>query len=104
MKNLKLLPIILFLIFAASCEQEDTTINGEFQFIEEYKAMVTVGGFVGVMERTFEVGEIYVGTDEGGEMITIRIEEHTDRNEGCPDSWCYQEFLEVPRGMLKIEE
>lgn len=63
--------------------------------------MVTVGGVVGIIERTFEKGEIYKGTDEGGKTITIRIAEHSNLNDNCPNSSCYQEFLEVPREFLK---
>lgn len=60
------------------------------------------GGSVGFIERTFEIGEIYEGTDNGGATITIRIAEHTELNEDCPNSWCYQEFLEVPREYLRF--
>ena len=97
--------IICYFILALgviSCSSDDKAVQGEFEFINEYKTMVTVGGVVGVNERTFKKGETYIGTDEGKETITIRIAEHSALNDNCPNSWCYQEFLEVPREFLKF--
>ena len=86
-----------------SCSSDDNkTAQGEFEFINEYKTIVTVGGVVGINERTFAKGETYKGTDEGKKTITIRIAEHSERNNNCPNSSCYQEFLEVPREFLKL--
>lgn len=85
-----------------SCSSDDKAAQGEFEFINEYKTMVTVGGVVGVNERNFKKGETYKGTDDGKKTITIRIAEHSDLNDNCPNSWCYQEFLEVPREFLKL--
>ena len=68
----------------------------------EYTAKVTVGGIVGITERTFNIGEVYEGTDKGETTITIRIAEHTELNEDCPSSSCYQELLSVPREFLKL--
>lgn len=90
-------------IFLISCnKQSDTAVVAEnYKFIIAYTANITVGGFVGVAERTFQVGETYTGTDEGKSHITLRISAHTKKNEDCPNPWCYQEFLEVPRSHLQ---
>ncbi len=102
MKNLKFIGFSLLIVFITSCNKDEETLQGEFEFITEYSATITVGGVVGIIERTFEIGEIYNGTDDGGVAITIRIAEHTELNEDCPNSWCYQEFLDVPREFLKL--
>ncbi len=85
-----------------SCGSDDENSQVEFEFITEYSATISVGGVVGISERNFEIGEIYKGTDEGGETIKIRIAEHSELNEDCPNSWCYQEFLDVPQEFLKL--
>jgi hypothetical protein len=85
-----------------SCSSDDKTAQGEFEFINDYTTTITVGGVVGISKVTFKKGESYKGTDDGKETITIRIAEHSELNNNCPNSWCYQEFLEVPREFLKI--
>ena len=84
-----------------SCSTDNQNYRGEYAFIKKYTATVTVGGVVGIMDRNFEIGETYDGTDEGGGTISIRIAEHSELNEDCPNSWCYQEFLAVPKSYLK---
>ena len=69
--------------------------NQDFEFVAEYTVTITVGGFVGITERTFNIGEVYEGTDKGEKTITIRIAEHTELNEDCPNSSCYQGFLKL---------
>ncbi len=97
--------IIIFLLLSTnSCNNDDENLQEGFEFITEYTTTVTVGGVVGITERIFEIGEVYNGTDEGEETITIRIAEHSELNDDCPNSLCYQEFLEVPREFLKIVE
>jgi hypothetical protein len=96
MLPLRILLLIGILLCSCSKSSDDRNLE-RFEFVQDYTATVTVGGFVGVESRTFYVGEIYTGTDSGGETISIRIAEHTKRNEDCPNPWCYQEFLEVPR-------
>lgn len=98
----KIICHFILILGLISCSSDDKTIQGEFEFISEYSAAVTVGGFVGVNERTFKKGETYTGTDEGKKTITIRIAAHSELNNNCPNSWCYQEFLEVPREFLKF--
>ena len=102
MKNLKYIGFTLLIIFITSCKNYEEILQGDFKFRTQYSATVTVGGDVGIIERKFEIGEIYEGTDKGGETITIRIAEHSELNEDCPNSWCYQEFLEVPREYLRL--
>ncbi|WP_047545788.1 hypothetical protein [Psychroserpens sp. Hel_I_66] len=99
-------PIYLFaLIFGLfSCSSDDETQNNGYEFITEYSTTVTVGGVVGVSERTFEIGEVYTGIDQGNGIIIIRIAEHSELNDDCPNSWCYQELLEVPTEFLQLVE
>jgi hypothetical protein len=104
MKYFKYLGLFLLIVFIVSCKNDEEILRGEFEFIAQYSATVTVGGVVGITKRTFEIGEKYIGTDEIGETITIRIAAHSDLNEDCQNSWCYQEFLEVPRGFLRLVE
>lgn len=105
MKRMKRLFVFLVLSLGViSCSSDDENSLTKFEFVTEYTATVTVGGVVGKMERTFEIGEVYDGRDEGGETITLRIAEHTELNEDCPNSWCYQEFLDVPRASLELAD
>lgn len=102
MRKLQLVSFFLLIVIIASCHKEDSLLKGEFVFQAEYTTTVTVGGVVGIAERTFKIGEVYNGTDKGDETIIIRIAEHSDLNDDCPNSWCYQEFLAVPREYLKF--
>jgi len=90
------------MIIIASCSNDNEIIYEKVEFIAEYSATITVGGVIGIIERTFEVGEVFKVTDDGGQTITIRLAEHSDLNENCPNSWCYQEFLDVPREYLRF--
>lgn len=100
----KLIYLLILTLGIISCSSDDENKNNEYEFIAEYSATVTVGGVVGISERTFEIGEIYTGTDQGNDLISIRIEEHSELNDNCPNSWCYQELLDVPREFLKLME
>ncbi|MBP8793172.1 MAG: hypothetical protein KBE41_06395 [Lutibacter sp.] len=97
----KLIYIFILTLVLISCSSEDDNSQNKYEFIKKYTATVTVGGAVGILERNFEVGETFKGTDEGGKTISIRIAEHSELNEDCPNSWCYQEFLDVPKNHLK---
>lgn len=102
---MKKLTYLFFLTLSIiSCSTNDENIKKEYEFITQYQTTVIVGGVVGISERTFEIGEKYTGTDQGNIMITIRIAEHTELNDDCPNSWCYQELLEVPSDYLKLVE
>lgn len=98
----KLIYLLSFTLGMISCSSDDEIKNNEYEFINEYSTTVTVGGVVGVSERNFEIGEVYPGTDQGRDTITIRIAEHSELNDDCPNSWCYQELLDVPREFLKL--
>ncbi len=102
MKKLKIVGLLLLFVLVISCSKGTEVVHREFEFIDEYSTTITVGGFVGITERVFKIGEVYEGTDTGGETITIRIAEHTELNEDCPNSWCYQEMLDVPRELLRL--
>jgi hypothetical protein len=100
----KLVYIFIWTLGIISCNSDNDASQGKVEFISEYSTTVTVGGGVGINERTFEIGEIYKVTDQSGETITIRITEHSELNDNCPNSWCYQEILEVPKEFLKFAE
>lgn len=100
----KLIYLIILTFGMISCSSDDENRNDEYEFVAEYSTEVIVGGVVGITERTFEIGEIYRGTDNGGNIITIRIAEHSELNNDCPNSWCYQELLNVPREFLRLVE
>ncbi|MCV2485961.1 hypothetical protein OD917_13580 [Flavobacterium sp. SH_e] len=98
--------LICFLILTSgilACSSAEEKASKNYEFTKEYTVQITVGGFIGVIDRTFKVGETFKGKDNG-ESIEIRIAEHTKRNENCPNSWCYQELLSVPKEYLKLKE
>jgi hypothetical protein len=101
-KYFNYLGLSLLIVFITSCMNDEEIFHGEYEFIAQYSATVTVGGFVGLTERTFEIGEKYNGTDEREDAITLRIASHSDLNEDCPNSWCYQEYLVVPKRFLRL--
>lgn len=100
----KLVYLLILTLGIISCNSNNKVSQGKVEFVSEYSTTVTVGGIVGINERTFEIGEIYKVTDRSGETVTIRIAEHSELNEDCPNSWCYQEVLEVPKEFLKFVE
>mgnify|MGYP005864027173 FL=1 len=99
----KLIYLIILYFGIISCSSDDETVKNEYEFVAEYTTTITVGGVVGITERTFEIGEIFTGREQGN-IITIRIAEHSELNDDCPNSWCYQELLDVPREFLKKVE
>lgn len=99
-KSLMLLSICTIL----GCGDKEVFQEGNFMFVSTYCATVTVGGVLGITEKCFEPGDVVEGIDKGDESITIRIAEHTERNEGPPSSSSYQEFLDVPRKYLIFVE
>ncbi|WP_028374969.1 hypothetical protein [Leeuwenhoekiella sp. MAR_2009_132] len=93
--------LVLGIVLISCSALEDKNEQLNYAFITSYSDTVTVGGVVGTTEKTFEKGAVFSGIDDGGPTIRIRIAEHTKRNEDCPNSWCYQEFLDVPRELIK---
>jgi hypothetical protein len=99
----KIICFIILTLGIISCNSDESIhVEGNYKFTNEYSATIMVGGVVGISKKTFEVGEVYKGVDQGKETITIRIAEHSELNDNCPDNTCYQEFLEVPRKFLKF--
>ena len=98
------LTILVLLAILWSCDKNDPLIEDDFEFVEEYTTTITIGGIVGIQERTFAVGETFEGTDDGGDIITIRIAEPSELNSDCPNPSCYQELLDVPREFLRIAD
>ncbi len=72
----------------------------KYKFIKNFTARVTVGGVVGVTDKSFFVGDVYEGEPKG-DFVKIRIAPHTWRNEGAPSNQSYQEMLEVPKEYLR---
>ncbi|SFD30767.1 hypothetical protein [Flavobacterium phragmitis] len=100
----KLICFLILTLGILACSSDEVKATKNFEFTAEYTTQITVGGVVGVSNRTFKVGETFTGTDNGKETIKIRIAEHSTLNDNCPSNTCYQEFLEVPRVYLKLAE
>lgn len=100
----KIIYLLALTLGLFSCSSNDEIENNEYEFITEYSTTVTVGGVLGISERTFKIGEVYTGTKKSVDMITIRIAENSELNSDCPNSWCYQELLDVPSEYLKMAE
>lgn len=92
---------ILTLGIVACSSEQNANLSANFEFTAEYSATITVGGAVGITEKAFKTGDTYKGIDKGEKTIRIRIAEHSKLNNNCPNSFCYQEFLDVPREFLK---
>lgn len=100
----KIVFVFVLILGLISCSSEDEIPKSGYVFIKKYTTKVVVGGVVGIYDRTFEIGEVYEGKDEGKETIEIRIAEYTEINNDCPNNRCYQEFIEVPREFLKYQK
>jgi hypothetical protein len=87
-----------------SCSKEEVILEQNYIFQERYCAMVVVGGVVGITERCFEVGEVVVGYEKVPGIISIRIAAHSNLNDGPPQSWSYQEFVEVSLNYLELRK
>lgn len=96
--------LILTLGILACSSEENARVEGNFEFIAPYTTQITVGGVVGIQERTFKIGETFSGISEGNGDVTIKIAEHSVLNDNCPSNTCYQEFLNVPRKYLKLKK
>lgn len=100
----KLICIFIIISGIISCSSDDENKSDKYEFIKAYSTTVTVGGVVGITQRMFEVGEVYEGTHNDSDSVSIRIAEHSELNDDCPNSWCYQELLDVPIEFLKLVE
>jgi hypothetical protein len=104
MKAIYTFAITVLLVATWGCEEDNAKGEYEYAFVKEYRAWVTVGGVVGVEEKYFKAGDVFVGHKKHQRVVTIRIAEHTSRNEGPPTSASYQEFLDVPIDYLVRKE
>lgn len=96
MKTIKLLSLAIFLSILGSCEKDIPVKESNYVFVKSYCATVTVGGFVGISEKCFNVGDMVSGKEAIEGQVTIRIAEHSVLNEGRPGPNSYQEYLNVP--------
>ena len=94
--------ITLLIVIMGSCDKEEANREMNYVFLKKYCATVTVGGVVGIAERCFEIGDVFVGEKKTEEIITIRIAAHIYLNDGPPSNVSYQEFLDVPSDYLEI--
>lgn len=72
----------------------------QYVFVKDYTATVTVGGFVGIREKTFQVGEVIKG-NEVPNGVKTRIAPFSVVNLGKPSSASYDEFIVIPMEYLK---
>jgi len=101
MKTAKLLSIVLIIILLFNCKKS-TVKKYSYEFTNAYCAQITVGGFVGIKEKCFSVGEIIEGTPKNNGTVSVRIAEHSQKNEEPANSSSYQEFLDIPIANLKL--
>lgn len=73
----------------------------QYKFIKPYSTTVVVGGAVGILPKTFSIGDVVEGTPKA-DGIEIRIAPHALWNEGLPSNASYQEFLTVPNEYLSL--
>lgn len=73
----------------------------KYKFIKPYSAQITVGGVVGVMTKSFAIGDIYEGKQKS-DGIEIRIAEHTALQTPEPSNTSYQEFLTIPNEYMNL--
>jgi hypothetical protein len=104
MKTYKKLAIIALIVTLLSCDKDEALRKQDYLFLKRYCTMVTVGGFMGIAEMCFEIGDVVNGYEKTKGMITIRIAEHSPLNDGPPTSASYQEFLDVPSHYLKLKK
>lgn len=102
MKILRILILALLVPILGSCEKGDLKKEHTYVFLKSYCQTVTVGGFVGLAEKCYKIGDVVVGTVKSDDKITIRIAEHSSLNDGPPTSASYQEFLDVPSNYLVL--
>ena len=87
--------IFIFLLSACS-KNEEVSVKEKYIFVKTYCTQVTVGGFIGITKKCFNVGDVVEGEEKTNGVITIRIADHSEINDGPPSPNSYQEFLDVP--------
>ncbi|PWS33187.1 hypothetical protein DF947_00685 [Pedobacter paludis] len=73
-----------------------------YEFTKPYSAVITVGGVVGIINKSFAVGDRVKGKMLDNGTVSVRVAEHTKENEKPANPASYQEFLDVPSGNLKL--
>ena len=86
-------------------EYQDKSFNN-YKFVKPYSATITVGGIVGITNKSFKVGDVFEGFQQPNKNISIRIAPAPtgflkDVNK-IHNSASYQEFLEVPFDYLAV--
>jgi hypothetical protein len=102
MKAITLLCLGLLIGCLISCEKKATPQEDTYVFVKSFCARVTVGGFVGITEKCFNVGDTVSGKVVIQGLVNIRIAGHSVLNEGPPSPNSYQEFLDVPSEYLEL--
>ncbi|NVO10812.1 MAG: hypothetical protein HXX16_12670 [Bacteroidales bacterium] len=101
MKTLKTVVILLVILFYG-CERKEDNKMVSYVFVKEYSATIMVGGFVGIKDKKFNIGDQYLGKVINDSKVRIQIAIHSDRNDGPPSSDQFQEYLDVPSEYLEI--
>lgn len=102
MKAIKLLCLLILISILISCEKNLPVKESTYVFIKSYCTTISVGGFVGIRQQCFNVGDTVFCTEASEEMITIRIAGHSYLNDGPPSPNSYQEYLNVPSAYLAL--
>lgn len=103
MKTICAISLALIVILSLGCSEEELKMDQSFIFLKPYCATITVGGFVGLSEKCFIIGDTVVGQELNVGKITIRIAPpNSFRNDGLANSSSFQEFLDVPSEYLKV--
>jgi hypothetical protein len=86
MKNV-IVSLVLILTLSISCSKEEINKDRNFVFVKPYCTTIPVGGFVGIKEVCFNVGDIVVGEVIVQGKITFNIS--------------IQNYITVPSDYLK---
>lgn len=68
----------------------------QYRFLQSYTTNVSVGGVVGIMPRTFNVGQIVNGIDEGGDNIRVSLGTGSIAIQGASNS------VLIPKSVLEL--
>ena len=68
----------------------------QYRFIQNYTTNVSVGGVVGIIPRTFNVGQIVNGIDEGGDNIRVSLGSSSIAIQGASNT------ILVPKSVLEL--
>jgi gas vesicle protein len=68
----------------------------QYRFIQNYTANVSVGGVVGIMPRTFNIGQVVNGIDVGGDNIRVSLGSSAIAIQGASNT------ILVPKSVLEL--